>query len=158
MDKRVNLERGIVLKKPNLGYYIQKINDIVTTSEEIGELMNPSYETIRTAIDSKKLADLTSEQLKETKELFMSGTDKYRTLLAEIKGLKAPVKVIGIHKKLEKSFETYVFGCQEMVDSINVEETSVNQEQFNTSETKQDEATDEISFCIQRITQLVMGK
>ncbi|HCM90720.1 MULTISPECIES: hypothetical protein [Vagococcus] len=146
------------MKKPNLGYYIQKINDIVTTSEEIGELMNPSYETIRTAIDSDKVANLTGEQLKETQELFLSGTDKYRGLLAEIKGLKAPIKVMGIHKKLEKAFETYVVGCQEMVDSINLEENSVNNEQFNSSETKQDEATDEISFCIQRITQLVMGK
>lgn len=146
------------MKTPNLGYYIQKINDIVTTSEEIGELMNSSYETVRTAIDTDKVADLTNEQLKETQELFLSGTKKYRVLLAEIKGLKAPIKVIGIHKKLEKSFETYVAGCQEMVDSINLEEKSVNKEQFNTSEAKQDEATDEISFCIQRITQLVMGK
>lgn len=145
------------MKKPNLGFYIQKINDVVTTSEEIGEEMNPSYELIRQAIDSDKVADITEEEFKNTKELFSSGTDKYRELLVEIKGLKAPVKVMGIHKKLEKAFTEYVEGCQEMVDSIDAENNSVNQELFNTSETKQDEATDAISFCIQRVTQLVMG-
>lgn len=146
------------MKKPNLGFYIQKINDVVTASEEIGEEMNPSYELIREAIDSDKVAEVTAEELKSTKELFLSGTEKYRGLLAEIKGLKAPVKVMGIHKKLEKAFTNYVEGCQEMVDAIDVDNSSVDQELFNTSEAKQDEATDLISFCIQRVTQLVMGR
>lgn len=146
------------MKKPNLSFYIQKINDVVTESEQVGEEMNPSYETIRKAIDSDSVSDLSAEELKHTQELFLSGTDKYRELLTQIKSLKAPAKVIGIHKKLEKSFILYVEGCQEMVDSINVEEKSVNKELFNASETKQDEATDSISFCIQRVTQLVLGK
>lgn len=146
------------MKKPNLGYYIQKINDIVTASEEIGEEMNPSYEIIREAIDAGKVADLTEEQLKKTHELFTGGTTKYRAMLSEIKGLKAPVKVMGIHKKLEKAFESYVEGCQEMIDSIDLEKTAVNADKFNASEAKQDEATDNISFCIQRVTQLVMGR
>lgn len=158
MIRRVILERGILLKKPNLGFYIQKINDVVTSSEEVGEEMNPSYETIRAAIDSNKTEELTTEELTAIKELFLSGTNKYRELLVTIKGLKAPAKVMGVHKKLEKAFTDYVNGCQEMVDSINPEAGSVDAEMFNTSEAKQDEATDTISFCIQRVTQLVLGK
>ena len=146
------------MKKPNLGFYIQKINDVVTASEQVGEEMNPSYEVIRQAIDSNSISELSAEELKNTQDLFLSGTDKYRELLAQIKGLKAPAKVMGIHKKLEKLFVLYVEGCQEMVDSINVEANSVNEEMFNASEAKQDEATDSISFCIQRVTQLVLGK
>ena len=136
----------------------KKINDVVTASEQVGEEMNPSYEVIRQAIDSNSISELSAEELKNTQDLFLSGTDKYRELLAQIKGLKAPAKVMGIHKKLEKSFVLYVEGCQEMVDSINVEANSVNEEMFNASEAKQDEATDSISFCIQRVTQLVLGK
>ena len=45
-----------------------------------------------------------------------------------------------------------------MVESIDLDNNTVNQELFNTAETNQDAATDEISFCIQRVTQLVMGK
>ncbi len=146
------------MKKANLGYYIQKINDIVTASEEIGEEMNPSYEIIREAIDNDKVSGITAEQLKSTHELFLNGTNKYRGLLAEIKSLKAPVKVMGVHKKLEKAFESYVDGCQEMIDSINLDKASVDASKFDLSEQKQDEATDNISFCIQRVTQLVMGK
>ena len=146
------------MKKPNLGFYVQKINDVVTTSENVGEEMNPSYEKVRSAIDDNKVADLSKEELTEIKELFLSGTNKYRELLAEITSLKAPAKVIGIHKKLEKSFTEYVEGCQEIVDAIDADTVSVDVEQFNTSENKQDEATDTISFCIQRVTQLVLGK
>lgn len=146
------------MKKPNLGFYIQKINDVVTASEQVGEEMNPSYEVIRQAIDTNKVSDLSTEELEKTQELFLSGTNKYRELLTQIQSLKAPAKVIGIHKKLEKSFILYVEGCQEMVDSINVSENTVNEELFNASEAKQDEATDSISFCIHRVTQLVLGK
>lgn len=60
--------------------------------------MNPSYEKVRTAIDDNKVANLSKEELTEIKELFLSGTNKYRELLAEITSLKAPAKVIGIHK------------------------------------------------------------
>ena len=147
-----------MLKKPNLGFYIQKINDVVTASETVGEEMNPSYETVRTAIDTDKVSELSAEELTKTKDLFLSGTDKYRELLAQISGLKAPAKVMGIHKKLEKAFTEYVEGCQEMVDSIDADNKTVNVEMFNASESKQDEATDTISFCIQRVTQLVLGK
>ncbi|MBP2966666.1 hypothetical protein J8385_18995 [Acinetobacter baumannii] len=146
------------MKKANIGFYVQKINDVVTTSESIGEEMNPSYEKVKAAIDNDKMSDLSTEELTEIKELFLSGTNKYRDLLSELTDLKAPAKVIGIHKKLQKSFTEYVDGCQEMVDSIDVEGGSVNIELFNTSEATQDEATDTISFCIQRVTQLVLGK
>lgn len=146
------------MKKPNLGFYIQKINDIVTNSEKVGEEMNPSYEIVRHAIDTNTLADLTSEQLKEIQDLFASGTKNYAEMLSQLNGLKAPVKVMGIHKKLEKSFENYVSGCQEMVDSIDVDAATVNADMFNKSEEKQDQSTDDISFSIQRMTQIVMNK
>ena len=128
--------------------------------ESLSEISgNPRYQFQQVDIcDADKLADVSAEELKATHELFSNGTEKYRGLLAEIKGLKAPAKVMGIHKKLEKSFTAYVEGCQAMVDSIDLDNNTVNQELFNTAETNQDAATDEISFCIQRVTQLVMGK
>lgn len=146
------------MKKANVGFYIQKINDIVTDSEKVGETMHPSYESIRQAIDNGTLGELTEESLSETQTLFSNGTEKYRTMKQELDALKAPVKVIGVHKKLQKAFENYVDGCQEMVESIVPAEANVNVDAFNDSEAKQDSATDEISFCIQRITQLVMGR
>ena len=120
--------------------------------------MNPSYEIVRNAIDEDKLSDLTFEQLTEIKNQFSTGTEEYRVMENSLLHLKAPVKVLGIHKKLEKAFKDYIEGCQEMIDSIDAEHATVDVEAFNTSEVKQDEATDSISFCIQRITQIIMNK
>ncbi len=144
------------MKKPNLGYYVQTINHIVTSSEEVGEEMNGSYELIREAIDTQKLETLTREQLTDIKALFAGGTEKYKMMLTQIQELRPPARVMGIHRKLEKAFADYVQGCQEMVDALQPDEAVVNTELFNLSEKKQDEATDTISFSIQRMTNLLM--
>lgn len=146
------------MKKPNIGQYLQVINAVVTESEKIGEKMNPSYEIIRKAIDEDNLSDLTVDQLTEIKNEFSTGTEEYRVMENSLTHLKAPVRVLGIHKKLEKAFKDYVEGCQEMIDSIDAEHAKVDSEAFNVSEIKQDESTDSISFCIQRITQIIMNK
>ncbi|MCI0130094.1 MULTISPECIES: hypothetical protein [Enterococcaceae] len=147
-----------MLKKPNIGQYLQVINAIVTESEKVGEKMNPSYEIIRTAIDEGNLSDLTVEQLTDIKSRFSEGTEEYRVMENTLSHLKAPVRVLGIHKKLEKAFKEYVEGCQEMIDSIDAENARVDSEVFDVSELKQDAATDGISFCIQRITQIILNK
>ncbi|MGY3703654.1 hypothetical protein BW731_10400 [Vagococcus martis] len=146
------------MKKPNVGQYLQVINAVVTESENVGEKMNPSYEIVRKAIDDNELSELTVEQLTEIKNQFTTGTEAYRVMENSLLHLKAPVKVLGIHKKLEKAFKDYVEGCQEMIDSIDAENAKVDSEAFDLSEAKQDAATDGISFCIQRITQIIMNK
>ena len=142
--------------KVNLGFYIQKINDIVKKTEEIGETMNPYFEEVRTAIDQEQLDALTTEKLTDVHARFAEGTESYDAMAKTIKALKPPAKVIGIHKKLEKSYEVYVEACREMVASIDVANKTVDQEKFNSSEEKQDETTDSIAFCIQRMTSLLM--
>ncbi|AQP53213.1 hypothetical protein CBF34_07915 [Vagococcus penaei] len=144
------------MKKPNTGYYIRMINSIVTESENIGEEMNASYEVVRQSIDNNTLDSLSQEKLSEIYSIFSQGTVKYDVLMDEINKLKAPVKVLGIHKKFEKAFSHYVAGCKEMLNSILVDDAKVDVEAFNASEAKQDEATDEIAFSIQRITQLIV--
>ncbi|MBP1040418.1 hypothetical protein I6N95_05255 [Vagococcus sp. BWB3-3] len=142
--------------KINLGFYIQKINDIVKETEAIGETMNPYFEEIRTAIDNETVGQLSADKLTEIHDNFAKGTTSYQGLLDTIKGLKAPAKVIGIHKKLEKSYTDYVAGCQAMVESINPSEVTVDAAAFDKAEKKQDETTDTIAFCIQRMTSLLM--
>ena len=88
--------------RPNLGYYVQTINDIVQDTEKIGETMNPDYEVIRQAIDENKLQELTSEQMAQTLTTFREGTDKYQAMLEKITRLRPPAKVLGIHKKFER--------------------------------------------------------
>ena len=57
----------------NLTYYVQKINDIVTLTEQTGEEMNPFFETLRGAIDEDTLSELTSSQYEEIKAALRKG-------------------------------------------------------------------------------------
>lgn len=141
--------------KPNLGFYVQNINTIVEKTEQIGEGMHPYYEDIRKAIDEDTLADLTAERLTEIREIFAKGTAEYQAMFAQITALRPPAKVMGIHKKFERAYKDYVAGCEEMVAAI---QDQVAVEAFNHAEEVQDQATDTISFCIQRMTNLLLNK
>ena len=61
---------------PNIGYYVQSIDQIVKETEAIGEGMHPKYEVIRNAIDEGKTSELDRSILEETVQLFEEGTKK----------------------------------------------------------------------------------
>lgn len=126
-------------------------------TENIGKQMNPYYEEIRQAIDQETYNDLSIERLTEVKDMFEQGTEKYQQMLKNIMQLRAPANVLGIHKKLERSYKEYVLGCQEMVDAIQIE-TGIDVDLFDASEKKQDQATDDISFSITRMSNLLLKK
>ncbi|MHC5375524.1 hypothetical protein ACYSNU_17270 [Enterococcus sp. LJL120] len=144
--------------RPNLNYYVQAINDIVNDTEKIGGEMNPSYEIIRNGIDNDQLSDLTTEKLSQIINEFETGTSSYQTMLERVKTLRPPAKVMGIHKKFEKAYMNYVEGCQEMIQSINPDEATVNIEGFDQAEQKQDEASDVIVFSIERMTKILLNR
>lgn len=144
--------------KANLGLYVQTINVIVETTEQTGEDMSPYYEELRQAMDANKVNEMTPERFDEIVNKFKEGTSIYRNLSEQITRMKPPVKVIGIHKKLERTYLEYVAGCQEMVDSINIETRSVDQAAFDAAEIKQDESSETITFCITRMTQILLNK
>ncbi|MDA9471574.1 hypothetical protein [Enterococcus sp. 5H] len=143
--------------KPNLGYYVQNINDIVKETEEVGEKMNDYYEEVRKAIDENKTADLTSERIAEIQHIFQDGTKEYTMMLEKVTQLRPPARVVGIHKKFERSYIEYLAGCNEMILSLDPEK-GIDVDLFNKSEEKQDKATDDISFSITRMSNLLLKK
>lgn len=140
--------------KPNLGQYVQMINKVVTETEEIRETMHPYFEEVRRGLDTDA-ATLTTGTLAEVHDKFSEGTNQYRNLSKLISSQTAPIKVIGIHKKLEKSYAAYVDACQKMVDSIDPATGKVDQVAFDESEKEQDEISGTVAFCIQRMTGLL---
>ena len=136
--------------RPNLGFYVQTINDIVKTTEDIGEVMNPYYEEVRQAIDKNKVNDLTAERIAEIQAKFKEGTEKVGTL-------KPTPQVLGIHKKFQHAYTEYVAGCNEMILATDPE-TGIDAELFNASEEKQDQATDELTFAITRMSNILLKK
>ncbi|ALS00043.1 hypothetical protein ATZ33_01180 [Enterococcus silesiacus] len=143
--------------KPNLGYYVQNINDIVKETEEVGEKMNDYYEEVRKAIDEGKVTELAPERIAEIQRIFQDGTKEYTTMLEKVSQLRPPARVMGIHKKFERSYIEYLAGCNEMILSLDPEK-GIDVELFNNSEEKQDKATDDISFAITRMSNLLLKK
>ena len=127
--------------RPNLGFYVQTINDIVKTTEDIGEVMNPYYEEVRQAIDKNKV----------------NGTEKYELMLKKVGTLKPTPQVLGIHKKFQHAYTEYVAGCNEMILATDPE-TGIDADLFNASEEKQDQATDELTFAITRMSNILLKK
>lgn len=143
--------------KPNLGYYVQAINDIVKETEEVGEKMHEHYEEIRTAIDKNKTSEVSPERLAEIQGIFRKGTHEYQLMLEKVTKLRPPAQVMGIHKKFERSYIQYLAGCNEMVLSLDPEK-GIDADLFNTSEEKQDKATDDLSFAITRMSNLLLKR
>ncbi|MBO0469718.1 hypothetical protein JZO66_04105 [Enterococcus sp. DIV0242_7C1] len=143
--------------KPNLGYYVQNINDIVKETEEVGEKMNEYYEEVRKAIDEDKVTELAPERIVEIQRIFQDGTKEYETMLEKVSQLRPPARVMGIHKKFERSYIEYLAGCNEMILSLDPEK-GIDVDLFNASEEKQDKATDDISFAITRMSNLLLKK
>ncbi|KAF1303040.1 hypothetical protein IV487_03895 [Enterococcus saccharolyticus] len=141
--------------KPNLGYYVQKINDIVKDTEAIGEEMHPCYEEIRQAIDKEETAAITDERREEICKIFQEGTTQYEAMLETVRSLRPPARVMGIHKKFERAYVDYVAGCQEMIGSVT---NGIDVTAFDAAEQKQDQATEEISFAIQRMTSMLLKR
>lgn len=142
--------------KVDMSYYIQQINQLVQQTEEIGETLNEHFMVLRSAIDKKTTDQLEKEQLEEISNKFAKGVATYKNIYKQLLQMRAPVKVIGIHKKLEKNYDEYIKGCQQMLDSIDTEKNLLDVEAFNQAEKIQDEATNGIAFCIKRITTLAL--
>ncbi|MGX7030671.1 hypothetical protein [Vagococcus zengguangii] len=144
------------MKQTNVGFYAQKINNVVEVTEQTGEAMNPFFEIVRHAIDNGTVADITEEQYKGIKEAFGTGLENYKKLAGLLKDQKAPIKVIGIHKKFEKTYEDYIVSCQAMIDSLGATPADLDVEKFNQSEAQQDEVTETLAFCVQRLSNLLL--
>ncbi|MDN6639559.1 MAG: hypothetical protein L0L10_02130 [Tetragenococcus sp.] len=138
--------------KPNPNFYLKKINQTVKETEEIGTTMHPYYEEIRELIDNGKSDELTEEKQLEAVEVFKEGTAKYRDLLKSLSDLRAPARVIGAHKKFEQSYQSYVDGCEDMIESIS---NGIDVKAFDEAEQKQDKASDSITLSLQKITNLL---
>ena len=121
--------------RPNLGFYVQTINDIVKTTEDIGEV----------------------ERIAEIQAKFKEGTEKYELMLKKVGTLKPTPQVLGIHKKFQHAYTEYVAGCNEMILATDPE-TGIDADLFNASEEKQDQATDELTFAITRMSNILLKK
>lgn len=132
--------------------YARVINNMVQKTQEVQERLNPQFEIIKTALNSSKVADIKVDEYIAIKADFQKGTDEYKAVAETLHAAKSPAKLMGMHHNLVTAYDRYAQACQDMVDSM--EDTpEVNKAAFESAEKNQEEASDDISKFIQKISQ-----
>ena len=136
-------------RRADFGRYVSILAEVMETTENMGEKLNPFFETFRKAIDEGK--DISPEDYDKTKEEFENGVELYENNLIKLKGLEAPIAIIGVHKKLVGAYRRFCEGCAHMNSSIDYAGRWVDADQFDVSEKEQGNAMDDIAKLVKKI-------
>lgn len=141
------------MKQANVQVYAGVLSQVIDSTTENGADLNTDFEILRKAIDDDQVADLDAAKLTQIKDHFQSGTDVYKANQLQLEKVAVPVKLLGRHKQLIKSYTDYTNACQAMTDSINPDDSTINIEVFDQAEKDQEESIASIS----NITSRIMG-
>ena len=133
-------------------HYAQLINKVVTETEEEQDQMSPKFEVLKEAIEAKQIAAFDAAEYTATSDLFTAGTEHYQALLAQLRAVAVPAKLIGNHKLLTAAFSDFVAGCEAMVASLHDAPTALDEAAFAAAEADQDAATTRLMKYIQKIS------
>lgn len=136
-------------RRADFGRYVSVLAEVMETTENMGEKLNPFFETFRKAIDEGK--DISPEDYDKTKAEFENGVELYENNLRKLQGLEAPIAIIGVHKKLVGAYRRFYEGCAHMNSSIDYAGRWVDAEQFDVSEKEQSNAMDDIARFVKKI-------
>lgn len=134
--------------------YAQLINGMIQNLEDNQNDLNGDYERLKQALDEDKVTEISAEDYWAIQEHFQKGTNSYKDQLTKLQKGQAPAKLMGTHHLLLDAYESFVDGCQDMVDSM-LDDRTIDREKFDAAEQVQDLATDKIGKYIQKITQLI---
>ena len=146
----------IRLKQRDVQTYAKVISDIIDFTGQNGEDLNADFETLRKAVDDDSVASIGEEELTRIKNHFQSGTDKYQDGVNKLENAPVPVKLLGRHKTMVNAYKEYADACQQMTDSIDLDNQQINQDQFNQSEKDQEDFIDKFSKAANRVMGSIM--
>ncbi|GLB47191.1 hypothetical protein WR164_11700 [Philodulcilactobacillus myokoensis] len=118
-----------------LADYARNISNLIASTNDTGSKMGKHFTPLKKAISNQNFESI---DLKSTKNEFQNGTDVYKKNLKHLQTMRVPARVLGKHKMMIDDYQKYVSACQQMVDSINLDDSKVDQKLFNQSEKDQD--------------------
>ncbi|MDR3191000.1 MAG: hypothetical protein LBT80_07335 [Lactobacillaceae bacterium] len=136
--------------------YAVKLSQIIQDTENAGEGVAPYFEKLRDAIDADQVAALPKTEFEEISAEFDDVVEVYKNAVADIKNLKAPVRLIGVHGNLVNTFTAYYEATDAMAKSLNVAEQSIDMTAFEKSEHDQDTLMEEFLKQVRRVMTSVM--
>lgn len=136
--------------------YAMQLSEIVQTTEEIGTKVGPFFGKLEEAMQADKVAEMPKAEFQEIAAEFDETVEAYEATIARMNTLKAPVRVMGLHKTMMATYRAYVDATHKMADALNVEEQAIVQPAFGESEVAQEDLMDKFTAQINRILTSVL--
>ena len=141
-------------KRANLGIYMRTLSQVIDTTEQMGERLDPFFEDVKAHTEGKK--ELSVDDYATIQENFHAGVVLYQANAKGLAEVKAPIQVLGMHKLLVSAYQDFYQGCVQMDESLDYQAHQVNVEKFVAAEAIQTEAMDKVSKQVQRILCKIM--
>ena len=127
------------------------LQDFLKTIDRINTKVSPSYSKLKEFLDGDRLADLSDSEFKNVAAEFMDANDQYQRAVDDLKGLSAPVHLLGLKTNLVSYFQDYVDATKNMTNSLNLDKKSVDLVKFSQSEKDQDDLMHKVNRNVNRI-------
>ncbi len=119
--------------------------------DQINTKVSPSYSELKKFLDSDQLPDLSDSKFKNIAAEFIDTNEQYQQAVDNLKGLPAPVHLIGLKMNLVAYFQDYVNATKDMTNSLNLDKKSVDLAKFSQSEKDQDDLMHKVNRNVNRI-------
>ncbi|WP_412988760.1 hypothetical protein ACLJJ6_07775 [Pediococcus siamensis] len=106
------------MRKSNPQGYANLLNRVMESSEEMGEQVDPHFQNLKKTVTLKGIESLGDRELHEIVAMFQKAVDLYQQNATLLKKAQPPVQVLGRHKQLVSSYQTYAQDCELMLKSI----------------------------------------
>ncbi|MBM7617945.1 hypothetical protein JOC36_001539 [Weissella uvarum] len=136
--------------------YAMMIGDIAQLTEETGEKTSPFFEKLDEALKAEKLSDLDKAEFQDIAAAFEDAVDVYQDAAKKLHELKAPARILGMHKTLAQIYQDYADATKEMADSLDVDKQAVDLDAFRDSEEKQNDLITKFGAQIRRVMMSAM--
>lgn len=103
-----------------------------------------------------KVAEMPKAEFQEIAMEFDEAVAVYKDASAKINAIAAPVRLMGVHQSMKKTFGEYADATEMMAKSLDVENQTINMDDFKQSETDQDTLMEKFLVQVRRIMNTVM--
>ncbi|QIL51062.1 hypothetical protein G7084_07010 [Weissella coleopterorum] len=136
--------------------YVMQLSQLVQTTEESGTNVAEYFEKIRAALDQEQVDAMPKAEFAEISVEFDDVVEIYQQVAQDLDRMKAPVRLIGVHGAMQKTFRAYYEATVVMAKSLDVNNQQVDVVAFDQSEKDQDQLMEEFMKQVRRAFQMVM--
>ncbi|WP_353989385.1 hypothetical protein ABVF11_06540 [Pediococcus argentinicus] len=145
------------MRTNNIQKYANSITTVTDIVEKTGDQVDPFFQQLKDVLKNNKVSELGTDKLSEIKDHFQIATDAYRKCEDIIQKAQAPVRLIGKHRQFQSAFKNYTSACQNMVDAVDPEKQTVDEQKFNQSEADQEQHMEKVTSALTRIMNMLLG-